>query len=932
MHIPTATYRIQFNPLFGFREGKRIIPYLAALGISDLYASPIFKVRAGSMHGYDVVDPNRLNPELGDEKAFESLAAELKKNSMSWLQDIVPNHMAYDSQNEMLMDVLENRERSPFYHFFDIDWNHFYESLKGRVLAPFLGKFYAESLEDAEIQLRYDEIGLGITYYSLRLPLRLESYARVFAHNIQALEERIGKGHPDLLKLLGSLHLLESLASPPEKNSEYDQVRHAKGMLWEIYTGNQAIRGFMDANIRLFNGEKGKPESFTLIDDLLAEQPYRLSFWKVAAEEINYRRFFNINALISLRVEDEAVFSHTHELIFRLVREGTFDGLRIDHIDGLCDPATYLERIKEQANHLYLVVEKILDFDETLPPPWPVQGTTGYDFMNQVNGVFCQKDHQREFIKIYYRFTGLKASYQELVSEKKRLIIGKHMAGNIDNLAHIMKRIAGRDRYGRDITLYALKRALVEVMSFFPVYRSYINQRSFTESDKVHIDKAIQDARRRNPDLFYEMNYIEKFFSLDFPDHLTEEEKEHLMHFIMRFQQFTGPLMAKGFEDTVLYIYNRLISLNDVGGDPQRFGVTGEEFHRFNTARATTLPHSLNATSTHDTKRGEDVRARINVLSEIPFEWETHLRHWARINRRKKKKGNGVSMPDENDEYFLYQTLLGVFPFGEPDMESLTERVREYMIKAVREAKRHTAWIKPDTEYEEACTGFVERLLSAADDNLFLKEFLPFQRKVAFYGIFNSLSQTLLKITSPGVPDFYQGTELWDLSLVDPDNRRPIDFKKRMHILKDINAREARDLPGLVDELVETREDGRIKLFLVYRVLKARTRLLDAFQHGAYIPIRVEGAHAESVIAFARNHQDAWAISVAPRFLTSLIKEGQCPSGEEVWQDTRLLMPEGAPSSWINAITGERISHHGPIPLGAILTRFPVALLTSIKG
>jgi len=932
MHIPTATYRIQFNPSFDFRAGRKIIPYLAALGISDLYASPVFKVRAGSMHGYDVVDPNRLNPELGDQKAFESLVAGIKKNNMSWLQDIVPNHMAYDSQNEMLMDVLENRERSPYYRFFDIDWNHFYDSLKGRLLAPFLGKFYAESLEDAEIQLRYDETGLGITYYALRLPLRLESYVRVFAHNIQALEEGVGKGNPDLLKLLGSLHLLESLASLTQKNPEYDQVRHAKRMLWEIYTGNKAIREFMDANIRLFNGEKGKAESFNLIDDLLAEQPYRLSFWKVAAAEINYRRFFNINALISLRVEDEAVFSHTHELIFRLMREGTFDGLRIDHIDGLCDPATYLERIREQANHLYLVVEKILDFEETLPASWPVQGTTGYDFMNQVNGIFCKQEHQQSFIKIYYGFTGLKTPYHDLVSEKKRLIIGKHMAGNIDNLAHLMKRIAGRDRYGRDITLYALKRALVEVMSFFPVYRSYITRHSFTESDKTHIEKAIQEARSRNPDLFYEMNYIEKFLSPDFAHHLTEEENGHLMHFIMQFQQFTGPLMAKGFEDTALYIYNRLISLNEVGGNPQRFGVTAGEFHAFNTSRATTLPHSLNATSTHDTKRGEDVRARINVLSEIPFEWETHLKHWARINRRKKKRGNSISMPDENDEYFLYQTLLGVFPFGEPDMETLTERVREYMIKAVREAKRHTAWIKPDTEYEEACTGFVERLLSTADDNLFLKEFLPFQRKVAFYGIFNSLSQTLLRITSPGVPDFYQGTELWDLSLVDPDNRRPVDFKKRMDILKDIIARETRDILGLIDELLDTREDGRIKLFLTYRSLKARRELLDVFQHGDYIPIRLEGAHAECMIAFARNHQGKWTVSVAPRFLTSLIKEGQYPFGEEIWKDTRLLMPEGAPSSWINAITGERITLGRPLPLGGILTRFPVALLTSVKG
>ncbi|MGA1865263.1 MAG: malto-oligosyltrehalose synthase [bacterium] len=928
MHIPVSTYRVQFNPSFDFNSARRIIPYLSDLGISDLYASPIFKVRKGSMHGYDVVDPNQLNPELGDTEDFERLIAELRSMDMFWLQDIVPNHMAYDSQNEMIMDLLENMKNSKFYHFFDIDWDHFYDSLKGKLLTPFLGKFYSESLEDAEIQVRYDENGLSVNYYSLRLPLRLKSYVRVFKHNIGVLEGTLGPNNPELIKFLGTLHLLDDLADIKEFKPEYDQVKHAKGMLWKLYTQNPGIKAFMDANILFFNGEKGQADSFTHLDDLLAEQPFRLSFWKVAAEEINYRRFFSINDLISLRVEDESVFTFTHELIFKLVNDKKFDGLRIDHIDGLWDPTTYLERLKEKTDQTYIVAEKILDFDEKLPPFWPIQGTTGYDFMNQINGIFCRKGNKKAFSRIYDGFIDFHPSFEDLVPEKKRLIIEKHMAGNIDNLAHIMKKIAAKDRYGKDITLYALKRALVEVMSFFPVYRSYINENKFSDTDKLYISRAIMDARRKNPDLVYEMSFIEKFFSPDFSKQLNKKENEQLMDFIMQFQQFTSPIMAKGFEDTVLYIYNRLISLNEVGGNPDRFGVSEEEFHTFNQYSAVHLPHSLNATSTHDTKRGEDVRARINVLSEIPGEWESHLKNWHRINRRFKKRTNNAHMPDANDEYFLYQTLIGTFPFNYNDLPQLTDRIKNYIIKAVREAKRHTAWIKPDTEYEDACVHFVEEILRPGDENIFLKDFMPFQKKIAFYGIFNSLSQTLAKITSPGVPDFYQGTELWDLNLVDPDNRRPVDYQKREHYLKEIREKAQQDTPGLIHELLENKEDGRIKLFLIYQALKTRRERQDIFQNGIYIPIKTEGRFRDCIIAYAKNYQDRLAITVIPRFLTNLIKEGEFPLGEQVWEDTRLVLPDELSSlSWTNSLTDQPVNGEGPLMAGKVFEHFPVGLL-----
>ncbi|MGA1839013.1 MAG: malto-oligosyltrehalose synthase [bacterium] len=928
MHIPVSTYRIQFSPSFDFNSAREIIHYLLELGISDLYASPIFKVRRGSMHGYDVVDPNQLNPELGDTENFERLIAELRSMDMFWLQDIVPNHMAYDSQNEMIMDLLENTENSKFYHFFDIDWDHFYDSLKKKLLTPFLGKFYSESLEDAEIQLRYDQNGLSVNYYSLRLPLRLESYVRVFKHNIKVLEGTLGQNNPELIKFLGTLHLIDDLANIKEFKPEYDQVKHAKGMLWKLYMQNPTIKAFMDANILFFNGEKGQPDSFTHLDDLLAEQPFRLSFWKVAAEEINYRRFFSINDLISLRVEDEEVFTFTHELIFKLVDDKKFDGLRIDHIDGLWDPTTYLERLREKTDQTYIVAEKILDFDEKFPPFWPIQGTTGYDFMNHINGVFCRKGNKKAFSKIYDGFTDFHLSFEDLVPEKKRLIIEKHMAGNIDNLAHIMKKIAVKDRYGKDITLYALKRALVEVMSFFPVYRSYINENKFSDTDKLYISRAIRDALRINPDLVYEMSFIEKFFSPDFSKQLNDEENEQLTYFIMQFQQFTSSIMAKGFEDTVLYIYNKLISLNEVGGNPDRFGVSEEEFHTFSQYRAVHLPHTLNATSTHDTKRGEDVRARINVLSEIPGEWESHLKNWHRINRRFKKRVNSAYMPDGNDEYFLYQTLIGAFPFDAGELPQLTDRIKNYIIKAVREAKRHTAWIKPDTEYEDACLHFVEEILRPGDENIFLKEFMSFQKKIVFYGIFNSLSQTLAKITSPGVPDFYQGTELWDLNLVDPDNRRPVDYQKREYFLKDIRKKSQHDILGLINELLENKEDGRIKLFLIYKALKTRRERQDIFQNGIYIPIKTEGRFRDCIIAYAKNYQDRLAITVIPRFLTNLIKEGVFPLGEQVWEDTRLVLPDELSSfSWTNAITDQPVSGEGPLLAGKIFEHFPVGLL-----
>ncbi len=927
MRIPISTYRIQFNPSFAFQAAKKIIPYLAELGISDIYASPIFKARKGSLHGYDMVDPNQLNSELGGGTDFADLAEAVKRYDLGWLQDIVPNHMAFDHENLMLMDVLESGNDSEYFSFFDIEWNHPYPNLKGKLLSPFLGKFYGEALEDGEIRLRYDADGFKIYYYNLAFPLRIETYIHLLTHRLNDLKKKTGMDHPDLVKFLGLLYVLKSLPQGAGRDERYYQIRLIKTILWGLYHKNRDIKQFIDENISIFNGEKGDTETFALLNNLLSEQLFRLSFWKVATEEINYRRFFSVNELICVKVENEDVFNHNHSLVFKLIREGKITALRIDHIDGLYDPFNYLKGIREQAGNIYMVVEKILKSEEQAPSFWPIQGTTGYDFINFVNSLFCDKRGEKAFDRIYSRFTGIKTGYDNIVYEKKRLILEKHMAGDIDNLAHLLKDISGKDRHASDITFHGLKKALAEFMVHFPVYRTYLNGQLSRDKDFDYIIKAAEKAGHHNPGLFYELKFIERFLLLEFEDYVFEQEKEKWFQFIMRFQQFTGPLMAKGFEDTVLYVYNRLLSLNEVGGSPDRFGISPERFHSFNEKRGDLWPHSLNTTSTHDTKRGEDIRARINVLSEIPQEWENNLKRWSKINRKKKKKVKPINVPDKNDEYFLYQTLLGAFPFFENQYPAFTERVKAYIIKAVREAKVHTAWLKPDKEYEDAYSGFVEDILNQTKENPFLKAFLPFQKRISYYGIFNSLSQTLIKITSPGVPDFYQGTELWDLNLVDPDNRRPVDFNKRQAFLEKIIEGVRTDILRLIETLLSTKEDGGIKLLLIYKALKTRHKNCVLFRKGSYIPLETSGKFKNHIIAYARNYERNWAVTIVPRFLTGVIEEGQYPIGSEIWHDTQVCLPQDHQKHWKEAISDQVIKNKNKLMIGEVLNVFPVSLL-----
>jgi (1->4)-alpha-D-glucan 1-alpha-D-glucosylmutase len=922
MRIPTATYRIQFTADFGFEAARKIAPYLADLGISDLYASPIFKARTGSTHGYDVVDPTQLNPELGSAESFESLVQQLQQQQMGWLQDIVPNHMAYDSSNQWLMDVLENGLSSAYVDYFDIAWTWPFEGSREPILVPLLGNFYGECLENGELQLQYEQGVLTINYHSLKIPLNIESYATVLTHNLGSLAKALGRNHPVFVRLLGILYSLKGISSDMTGQQRRDQVEFVRSLLWELYQDQSEVKAFLDANLQVFNGQVGQPESFDLLDTLLTNQHFRLAFWKVGAEEMNYRRFFTVNELISVKVEEVKIFNATHALIFKLVEEGKFTGLRIDHIDGLYNPSEYLERLRAKVGDLYITVEKILQPGEDLPPFWPIQGTSGYDYLNYVNSVFCQTQTQAAFDRIYRETTGQTKSIEDLVIEKKQLILEKNLAGDVDNLALLLKKISSRYRYGNDFTINSLKRAITEVLTRFSIYRTY-TVTEVLENDRPYIEQVIAAAQEHSPLLKNELQFIEKLLLLEYDAALTQTEKDQWLYWVMRVQQYTGPLMAKGMEDTALYVYNRLLSLNEVGGDPARFGIDLVEFHGFNQHRQQHWPLAMSTTSTHDTKRGEDVRARLNVLSEIPQEWQQQVQIWSQINQSHKVQHKAQTFPDPNDEYVLYQTLVGALPFAASEWETFRERIKDFMLKAIREAKVYTTWLRNNSTYETACLNFVDAIL--ANDE-FLTAMRPFQQQIAHYGVINSLAQTLLKLTTPGIPDFYQGSELWDFSLVDPDNRRPVDFAVRQVYLEEIKTRVMGDIPTLTADLLSTAADGRIKLFLTYQTLKARAAHLPVFQSGDYQPLTVTGRYADHVIAFARTAGETSIITVVPRFCTALVQPGDYPLGN-CWQDTAIQLPAEATSSWKNLLTAQPLSAGQSLAVGEILQHFPVALL-----
>lgn len=980
LFIPSATYRLQFNADFGFKDATVILSYLKNLGVTDIYASPYLKARKGSTHGYDIIGHDGLNPEVGSEEEYTIFTQQLLALGLGQILDIVPNHMCVEGgENLWWQDLLENGPSSVHARTFDVDWDPVKKELKSKILIPVLGDQYGNVLDNGEIILSFGDGAFTINYYEHLFPIIPKSYTHILRYRLDFLERELGIDSFPFQELLSIMTALEHLPLYTETDMErvaerYREKEVVKRRLQALYTDSTAVAAFIDENVRIFNGQPGSPESFDLLDQLLSEQVYRISHWRVATEEINYRRFFDVNALGAIRVEDDQVFAATHDFIFQLMDQGVVTGLRVDHVDGLYDPAAYLCRLQDrcQTNQIiedenerqsgggdllssedtprsyYIVGEKILMHGERLPHDWPVHGETGYAFLNSVNNLFVDSRNTRKFDAIYGRFIRIRQDFLEIATETKRLVMQVSMSSEINTLSHYLNTISERNRHTRDFTLNSLTKALVEVIAFFPVYRTYIRSTEIAERDRQSIEQTISKARRHNLAMgSFIFDFIKDVLLLRCPAGADEEDLRLRLDFVMRFQQFSGPVMAKGVEDTACYVYNRLVSLNEVGSSPEQFGSLAASFHRQNVERFKTYPHAMNATSTHDTKRSEDARARINVLSEIPDAWRKALITWGQFNRKRLKDVEGRKAPSRNEEYLLYQTLLGVWPHQLSEQEEFVEfrqRIKAYMRKAIREAKQNSSWINPNIAYEEAVDGFVDTIIGNGN-TAFVRSFLGLAGYVARMGMFNSLSQTLLKITSPGIPDLYQGTELWDLSLVDPDNRRPVDFLRRTEMLQELQLDEQRmGLTFLCGKLLAQMEDGGIKLFVTWKSLIFRRDNRDVFEQGSYTLLHVRGEGAESVVSFMREANGKRVIVVVPRLIASVMPDTiSYPHGQEVWGDTTLAVPEFSAQSpqelggsYRNLFTGEilvgRDVEGAILPLASILRQFPVALLEQIPA
>lgn len=887
--IPRATFRIQVHKHLTLAQVRELVPLLSKMGISDVYLSPITEARPGSTHGYDVINPARINPEIGGEEEFAALAADLQHHGMGILADIVPNHMAASTANLWWMDVLENGASSAYASFFDIEWSADGPSPGLReIYLPTLGDPFGTVLEKRQFRLAFDTQGLGISYYATRLPLDPSTYTAVLHDPPEPFH--------DVVEIIQRLPDRDSSAWESVEARRRD-VPLIKQKLFELYEQSAESKAWLDARIAAINDS---PDD---MEQLLSAQAYRLAWWHVARERINYRRFFDVSDLIALRQDNDFVFGATHELICKWVNSGSITGLRVDHVDGLLSPRAYLHRLANDCGQRpYIVVEKILLGSEDLPPEWEIDGTSGYDFLGFVNNLFVDGENLGALQETYTRVTGLKWTLPEAAYEQKRWITRHLFQGEMFALGLQIGLLAELDRHARDLTPSELRQALLAVTACLPVYRTYIEADTIRATDRACIVTAIAEARRRNPEVGAAVfDFVERVFLLRFPAHLTEEQRANWTRFVMRWQQLTGPIAAKGVEDTALYLYNRLISMNDVGG--QTDAVSPRRFHEFNLHRAERWPHTMNATSTHDTKRSEDVRARLNVLSEMPARWNRTVTRWSRWNKAKKVSANA---PDPNEEILLYQTMLGAWPFDDQHVDSFIARLKEYATKAVREAKIYSSWLEPNEEHERAIHGFVDALMG---DTHFRESFHDLQRELAWYGAINSLSQTLLKIVSPGVPDFYQGTFLWDLSLVDPDNRRPLDIETHRNLYHQMDGwRPA--------SLLENWTDGRVKAYVICTALHAGIA-------GDYIPVNTNTDH---VVAVARRDRNRWRLAVVPRFVSQLAPAGRMPVGRRIWKDATLELPAGAPTKWRNEFTGQKVAS---TDIAAILSEFPVALLSA---
>jgi (1->4)-alpha-D-glucan 1-alpha-D-glucosylmutase len=893
MNVPRATYRLQLRAGFGFNEAAAIAPYLARLGVSHVYLPPIFKARPGSVHGYDITDHNKLNPELGTEADYAAMIEAFRREGLGRILDIVPNHMGvWGADNPLWLDVLEWGPQSRYAGWFDIDW----PAQQGKLLAPLLGAQYGEALRGGKLRLKLESDGSFAVwaYDEHKLPICPLTYPTILGHQ-----------HPALDRLADLF-----LDLPQWRPQVAERALALKTELAQISQEDDGARAALESRVEGFNAD------WRDLDRLIGEQFWRVAFHRVAEDEINYRRFFNINDLAGLRVEVGPVFAHTHARVFRMLESGEVDGLRIDHIDGLYDPKAYLEALRAgAARPFYLVVEKILATHESLRADWPVQGTTGYDYTSLALEALVDSASEPAFSETYRAFAGMDADFETIARDGKLRIMDNEMASELSALGRRAARLAAQSPMTADLTRALLQRAIKQIVASFPVYRTYIDlSGSPTEADRRDIVWAVTRARRSDPDVHPSaFDFLHNVLLGETEKPPTQElGRAAALRFAMALQQFSGPVMAKGVEDTAFYRFNRFVALNEVGGAPERFGVA---------ARAQNWPHAMLATATHDTKGGEDNRARLAVLSEMPDEWRRNVEAWSRILRARRGDVEGVAAPDRNDEYMIYQLLIGSWPMElleRPEarqLEAYGARVHPAIEKSLREAKRHSSWGAPNAEYEEAALAFMRGALTSEG---FLSTFLPFAERVARLGIENGLAQTVGKLTAPGVPDIYQGCELWDLSLVDPDNRRPVDYARREALMAELSRQL--EIPGqraaLFKTLMNEWRDGGVKLMTIALLLALRRDQPEIFEQGDYQPIEIEGDRADWAFGYVRAFGDRRLAVVIARYPAHR-------QAEPGW-DAVARLPEGR---WLDLVRGSYAT--ADVPLREWLSPLPFAVLTA---
>ena len=880
----------------------------------------------------------------------------LKTHGLGQILDVVPNHMGVmGADNVWWMDVLENGPASVWSSFFDIDWEPLNPNLKGKLLLPILDDHYGTVLNSGVLHLNFDKVNgeFSLSYHEHKLPVDPSTYPCIVGLHMERLKAALGENHKDYVDLQNLITALRRLPVRIEKSPERiaerqrtkDILKRHLAFLSETHVD---ISNHITDNLVEFNGRPSDESSFSLLHELIQLQGYYLTYWRVVLDEINYRRFFDINDLAALRIEKPEVFEATHRFILDLVAQGKVEGLRIDHPDGLYDPKQYFHRLQQAVGGklfvpgerlpLYLVIEKVLADFERLPDSWPVHGDTGYRFANLVNNLFVDSSAERRMTNIYHDFTNVDTDFGTLAYEAKKLIMHNSLASEINALAKHLVRIAVDSLDTCSFTHNGLRKALMEVLACFPVYRSYIAYGELSVDDRQHITCAVAVAKKRSliadPGIF---DFLQAVLTTDIAHGRNPSFHERVQGFAMRFQQVSAPVMAKGVEDTAFYRYHRLISLNDVGGDPGQFGSSVAAFHAATRARVSRWPHSLLATSTHDSKRSEDVRARLNILSEIPVIWKQTLKRWDRLNRGRKHVIDGIEVPSRNDEYLLYQILIGSWPLTVPDEAALADyrtRIEAYMIKAIREGKEYSSWINVNADYEDATKSFIQTLLAPGENNLFLADFISFVQPISRRGLLNSLAQILIKLVAPGVPDIYQGCELWQFNLVDPDNRRQIDFIHRYKLLAEVKSlvdAPPEQWPLRLHPMVSDMKDGRIKLYTLWQSLSLRKLWPEVFKDGEYLPLAVCGKHAANVFAFSRVYGNRFIITLVPRLTTHLLEEqGTLPIGMKVWGDTALkLTGELVDLEWSNVFTGEIYMVRNKIKLGRLLTHFPICLIVA---